>query len=116
MERGTLRWAVLSGLLVFSAPHAGDEASRLIDVRNLSCQQWLDQADDIRPMLVAWVHGYTRAGGGSWILDPSAAREFVATVHQRCKDMPQGSFRYQILEVSKQRQAEMKKEGATKKK
>jgi len=28
---------------------------------------------------------------------------------KRCKAMPQGSFRYQILEVSKQRKAEAKK-------
>ena len=115
MEQGTLRWAVLSGLLFFSTPQAAD-APRRIDVKSLSCQQWLEQADDIRPMLVAWVHGYTRAGGESWILDVASAREFVATVHARCKDMPQGSFRYQILEVSKQRQAEAKKEAAAKEK
>jgi len=30
--------------------------------------------------------------------------------------MPQGSFRYQIVEVSKQRQAEAKKEAEAKKK
>jgi len=108
MDQGTLRWAVLGGSLFFSAPQAADAPSR-IDVKSLSCQQWLEQADDIRPMLVAWVHGYTRAGGESWILDVASAREFVATVHARCKDMPQGSFRYQILEVSKQRQAEAKK-------
>ena len=116
MERGNLlHWAMLSGLLAVSAPRAGD-APRLVDVKNLSCQQWLDEPDDIRPMLVAWVHGYTRAGGESWILDPASAREFVAAVHQRCKDMPQGSFRYQILEVAKQRKAEAKKEAAAKKK
>lgn len=114
MERGTLRWAVLSGLLAFSAPHAGD-APRRIDLKSLSCQQWLDQPEDIRPMLVAWVHGYTRAGGENWILDTGLAREFVATVYERCKDMPQGSFRYQILEVSKQRQAAARKEAAEKK-
>ncbi|HTS81154.1 MAG TPA: HdeA/HdeB family chaperone [Myxococcaceae bacterium] len=115
MEQGTLRWVLLSGLLCFSTPRAAD-APRPIDVKSLSCQQWLEQPDDIRPMLVAWVHGYTRAGGESWILDAASAREFVATVHARCKDMPQGSFRYQILEVSKQRQAEAKKEAAAKKK
>ena len=115
MELRTLRRAVLSGVLSFTASHAGD-APRLIDLKNLSCQQWLEQPEDIRPMLVAWVHGYTRAGGENWLVDVATAREFVATVEARCKDMPQGSFRYQILEVSKQRQAEARKEAAAKKK
>ena len=108
MERRTLCWAVASALLFSSTPEAAD-GPKLIDVKSLSCQQWLEQADDTRPMLVAWVHGYTHAGGESWILDAASAREFVSTVHARCKDMPQGSFRYQILEVSKQRKAEAKK-------
>ena len=77
---------------------------------------WLDQPDDIRPMLVAWVHGYTHAGGENWLLDSGVAREFVGLVQRRCTDMPQGSFRYQILEVSKERQAAAKKEAAGKKK
>jgi len=116
MERRTLGWAVVTGaLLAASAPRAADQ-TRLIDVKGMSCQQWLDQPDDIRPMLVAWVHGYTHAAAESWVLDPAAAREFVATVDMRCKDMRQASFRYQILEVSKQRQAQLKKEAAAKKK
>ena len=108
------RWAVLGTLLALSAPKA-DEAKK-VDIKNLSCEAFLALPDDVRPLVVAWTHGYTRAGGESWILDVASAREFVATVHARCKDMPQGSFRYQILEVSKQRQAEAKKEAAAKEK
>ena len=60
-------------------------------------------------MLVAWVHGYTHAGGESWVVDPATAREFVASVETRCKATPKGSFRYQVLDTAKARQAQLKK-------
>ena len=95
-------------LLALSAPVAAGEAKR-IDIKNLSCESFMAQPDDLRPMLVAWVHGYTHAGGGNWILDPAAARTFVSSVEDLCKKAPNASFRYQVLETAKTRQSEAKK-------
>jgi len=106
--RGALRWALAAGALAVSLPARAD-APKPIDVKNLDCQGFLAQPDDVRPMLVAWVHGYTHAGGGNWVLDPAAARTFVTSVQGRCEKAPGASFRYQVLEVAKQRQAEQKK-------
>jgi hypothetical protein len=60
-------------------------------------------------MLVAWVHGYSHASGQSWLLDSARARTFVSSVQEKCEKAPQASFRYQVLEVAKERQAEQKK-------
>jgi len=95
-------------LLALTAPVAAEEAKR-IDIKNLSCESFLAQPDDIRPMLVAWVHGYTKAGGENWVLDPATARTFVSSVEDLCKKSPKASFRYQVLETAKRRQAEAKK-------
>jgi hypothetical protein len=95
-------------LLALSAPHAEGEPKH-VDVKNLSCESFLAQPDDMRPLLVAWCHGYTHAGGDNWILDPPAARAFVSSVEDLCKKSPKGSFRYQVLEAAKTRQAEAKK-------
>jgi hypothetical protein len=103
---GSLIVALL--LLLLSAPALAQDAKR-VDVKNLSCEAFLAQPDDIRPMLVAWVHGYTHAGGGNWVVDPATARTFVASVETRCKAAPKASFRYQVLETAKERQAELKK-------
>ena len=108
MTRRGLRWSVVVTLLAFSAPVAAEEAKR-VDIKNLSCVSFLAQADDIRPMLVAWVHGYTLAGGENWILDPPAARSFVSSVEDLCRKAPLASFRYQVMATAKTRQAEAKK-------
>jgi len=99
MTGRSIRWAVVGTMLALSAPVRAEE--KPIDVKNLSCEQFLAQPDDIRPMLVAWVHGYTRAGGESWVTNISSAREFVASVTRRCQENPVGSFRYQVMEVAK---------------
>lgn len=107
-HQGPGRSLIVVLLLLLSAPALAQDAKR-IDVKNLSCEAFLAQADDIRPMLVAWVHGYSHAGGGNWVVDPATARAFVASVETRCKASPKASFRYQVLETSKERQAELKK-------
>ena len=43
-------------LLLLSAPSFAQDAKR-IDIKNLNCEAFLAEPDDIRPMLVAWVHG-----------------------------------------------------------
>ncbi len=100
--------SVVVALLLLSAPALAADAKK-VDIKNLSCEAFLAEPDDIRPMLVAWVHGYTHAGGENWVVDPATARAFVASVEDRCKAAPKASFRYQVLEVAKQRQAELKK-------
>lgn len=107
-RRGVLRCSMVAALLALSAPVAAEETRR-VDVKNLSCESFLAQPDDMRPMLVAWVHGYTHAGGENWILDPAAARTFVSSVEDLCKKAPKASFRYQVLQTAKTRQAEAKK-------
>ena len=106
--RGLEGCSLIVALLLLSAPALAPDAKR-VDVKNLSCEDFLAQPDDIRPMLVAWVHGYSHAGGENWVVDPATARAFVASVETRCKASPKGSFRYQVLETAKERQAQLKK-------
>ncbi len=114
-RRGALRWAVVGSLVALSAPRAAEEPKR-IDIKNLSCEAFLAQPEDIRPMLVAWVHGYSHASGENWVLDPAMARTFVTSVQERCTKAPKASFRYQVLETAKERQAEAKKAAKAEKK
>ncbi len=100
--------SLIVALFLLSAPALAQDAKQ-VDVKNLSCEAFLAQPDDIRPMLVAWVHGYTHAGGENWVVDPATARTFVASVETRCKAAPKASFRYQVLETAKERQAQLKK-------
>lgn len=100
--------SVIVALLLLSVPALAADTQQ-VDVKNLSCETFLAEPDDIRPMLVAWVHGYTHAGGENWVVDPATARAFVASVEDRCKASPKASFRYQVLETAKARQAALKK-------
>ena len=103
----------LSVVVAFLAADTKPVDSKPVDIKNLSCETFLAEPDDVRPMLVAWVHGYTHAGGGNWVVDAATARAFVTSVEDKCKAAPKASFRYQVLETAKQRQAAAK--SATKK-
>jgi hypothetical protein len=110
MNARNLHWAVMGGLLVLSTPLSAAEPDHRVDVKNLSCKDFVALPDDIRPMLVAWVYGYSRAGGESnWLLDSAKARSFVTSVQEACEKAPQASFRYKVLDAAKARQAEAKK-------
>jgi HdeA/HdeB family len=110
MNARGVRCAMISGLLALSAPLGAAEPEHRVDVKNLNCKDFLALPDDIRPMLVAWVFGYSRAGGESnWLLDSAKARSFVSSVQDACEKAPQASFRYKVLEAAKARQAEGKK-------
>src|SRR5262245_29641566 len=105
-RRGALRWAAVGCLLAVSAPRAEEAAKpKVVDIRNLSCADYLDQPADVRPMIVAWVHGFTRAGGGNWVFEVGAGRTFVASVDERCTKAPNASFRLQVTETARERQA-----------
>jgi hypothetical protein len=107
-RRGVLRWAVLGTLLALSAPRAEDQPKR-VDIKNLSCEDFLALPDDVRPIVVAWVHGYTRAGGENWVFQAGDGKAFIGSVEDKCKKAPKASFRYQVLETAKERQAAAKK-------
>lgn len=107
-RRGVLRWAVLGTLLALSAPRAEDQPKR-VDLKNLSCEDFLALPDDVRPVVVAWVHGYTRAGGENWVFQAGDGKAFIGSVEDKCKKAPKASFRYQVLETAKERQAAAKK-------
>jgi HdeA/HdeB family len=110
MNARNLPWAMMGGLLVLSTPLAAVEPDHRVDVKNLTCKDFVALPDDIRPMLVAWVYGYSRAGGESnWLLDSAKARSFVTSVQEACEKAPQASFRYKVLDAAKARQAEPKK-------
>jgi len=98
-----LRWALLGTVLAVSAAVA--EEPKRIDVKNLSCKDWLALPDDVRPLVVAWVHGYTRAGGENWVFEAGSGREFIASVQAKCERHPEASFRYQVMQTAKERQA-----------
>ena len=113
MMRRDALGSVVTGFLLLSTPVlAADtkpvDSSKPVDIKNLSCETFLAEPDDVRPMLVAWVHGYTHAGGANWVVDAATARAFVASVEDKCKAAPKASFRYQVLETAKQRQAALK--------
>ena len=109
MTRGRiLRWAALGSLLALSAPRAEDQPKR-VDIKHLNCEDFLALPDDVRPAVVAWVHGYTRAGGENWVFQAGEGKAFIGSVEDKCKKSPKASFRYQVLETAKERQAAAKK-------
>ena len=59
-RRGVLRLAVAGCLLAVSAPRAEDQPKR-VDIKNMSCETFLAQPDEVRPVIVACTA--TRAGG-----------------------------------------------------
>jgi hypothetical protein len=67
-RRAVLRMAMAGCLLAVSAPRAED-APKKVDIKNLNCESFLALPDDVRPVVVAWVHGYTRAGGENWVFE-----------------------------------------------
>jgi hypothetical protein len=94
-------------LLAVSAPRAEDQP-KTVDIRNLSCGDFMALPDDVRPVVAAWVHGYTRAGGESWVYTVGDGRAFVASLQDKCTQAPNASFRYKVLETAKERQAARK--------
>ena len=106
---GVLGWAVVGSLLAFSSARAEDEPKpKRVDIKNMSCETYLAQPEEVRPAIVAWVHGYTRAGGENWVYEVGAGKAFVASVEEKCTKSPKASFRYQVLETAKERQAAKK--------
>jgi hypothetical protein len=106
-RREALRWAALGCLLALSAPRAEDQPKK-VDIKNMNCETYLAQPEEVRPAIVAWVHGYTRAGGENWVYEVGAGKAFVASVEEKCTKAPKASFRYQVLETAKERQAAKK--------
>jgi HdeA/HdeB family len=106
-RRGILRWTVVGCLLALSAPRAEDQPKK-VDIKNLSCQDFMALPDDVRPVVVAWVHGYTRAGGENWVFQAGEGKAFVDSVEEKCTKAPRASFRYQVTETAKERQAARK--------
>ena len=107
IRRGVLRWAVVGCLLTVAAARAEDQPKKL-DIRNLSCEEFLALPDDVRPMVVAWVHGFTRAGGANWVFQAGQGKAFVASVEGKCTKAPKASFRWQVTETAKEAQAAAK--------
>ena len=105
--RGALRWAVVGCLLALSAPRAEDQPKK-VDIRNLSCEDFMALPDEVRPVVAAWVHGYTRAGGESWVYTVGDGKAFLASLQDKCTKAPQASFRYQVTATAKERQAARK--------
>ena len=108
IRRGVLRWAVVGCLLTVASARAEDQPKK-VDIKNLNCEDFLALPDDVRPVVVAWVHGYTRAGGENWGFQAGEGKAFIASVQDKCTKAPKASFRYQVLETAKERQAAAKK-------
>ena len=106
-RRQVLRWAVVGCLVTFASARAEDQPKKL-DIKNLSCEDFLALPDDVRPMVVAWTHGFTRAGGENWVFQAGDGKAFVASVQDKCTKSPKASFRYQVLQTAKERQAAAK--------
>ena len=101
---GVVRWAVLAGVLAFASARAEDQPKK-VNIQHLSCEEFMALGDDVRPMVVAWTHGFTRAGGENWIFQAGEGKAFVASVEDKCKAAPKASFRYQVTLTARERQA-----------
>ena len=108
IPRGVLRLAVVGCLVTFASARAEDQPKK-IDIRNMSCEDFLGLPDDVRPMVVAWVHGYTRAGGENWVFQAGQGKAFIALVEDKCTKAPKSSFRWQVTETAREAQAAAKK-------
>jgi len=106
-RRQVLRWAVVGCLFTCGSAWAEDQPKK-IDIRNMSCEDFLGLPDDVRPMVVAWVHGFTRAGGGNWVFQAGQGKAFVAAVEDKCTKAPKSSFRWQVTETAREAQAAAK--------
>lgn len=106
-RRQVLRWAVVGCFVTFASARAEDQPKKL-DIKNLSCEDFLALPDDVRPIVVAWTHGFTRAGGENWVFQAGEGKAFVASVQDKCTKSPKASFRYQVLQTAKERQAAAK--------
>ena len=107
IRRGVLRWTVMGCLLAMGTARAEDQPKK-VDIRNMTCEAFLAQPEEVRPMIVAWVHGYTRAAGGNWVFQVGEGKAFVAAVEEKCTKAPKSSFRWQVTETAKERQAARK--------
>jgi len=107
ISRGVLRWTLVGCLLTIATARAEDQPKK-IDIRNMSCEDFLALADDVRPMVVAWVHGFTRAGGGNWVFQAGQGKAFVASVEDKCTKAPKSSFRWQVTQTAREAQAATK--------
>jgi hypothetical protein len=90
---------VVFACLLLSAPVPAPADPKPVDIKNLSRETFLAEPDDVRPMLVAWVHGYTHAGGANWVVDAATARAFWPRWRTSARP-PKASFRYQVLETA----------------
>ena len=104
IPRGVLRLAVVGCLVTFASARAEDQPKK-IDIRNMSCEDFLGLPDDVRPMVVAWVHGYTRAGGENWVFQAGQGKAFIALVEDKCTKAPKSSFRWQVTQTAREAQA-----------
>jgi len=107
IRRRVLRWTLVGCLLTVATARAEDQPKK-IDIRNMSCEDFLGLPDDVRPMVVAWVHGFTRAGGANWVFQAGQGKAFVAAVEGKCTKAPKSSFRWQVTETAKEAQAARK--------
>jgi len=101
-------------LALLAAPHSspGETApqEQPISVKSLTCQQYANLPDDVRPLVAGWVRGfyYRESWRDSWLLDVDRARTAFKALDQACKQSPAASFRYKLGEVVKQIEAAKK--------
>ena len=78
-----------------------------ISVKNLTCRQYANLPDDVRPLVAGWVRGfyYRESWRDSWLLDVDRARAAFTALNEACKRSPGASFRYKLGEVAKQIEA-----------
>src|SRR4029078_12032868 len=108
IRRAVLRWAVVGWHLSVSAGRAEDQPKRL-DIKNLNSEAFLALPHHGRAGVVAWVHGYTRAGGENWVFQSGEGKAFIGSVEDKCKKAPKACCRSQVREPAKERQAAAKK-------
>jgi HdeA/HdeB family len=101
------RWWIAVALLALPMAARADEAkAKPVDVKRISCKDFRALPDDIRPIVAAWVHGYSRqTSSNAWILDPARVKSFLTELDAACDSAPAANFSYKVLELTKARKA-----------
>jgi hypothetical protein len=109
--RNGRRWWVAVALLALPVAARADEAkAKPVDVKQMSCKDFRALPDDIRPIVAAWVHGYSHVSSSSaWLLDSARVKGFLTDLDAGCDAAPAASFRYKVLEIAKSRKAAAEK-------
>jgi hypothetical protein len=106
MRNGRRWWLAVALLALPLAARADEAKAKPVDVKRMNCKDFRALPDDIRPIVAAWVHGYSRqTSSEAWFLDQTKVKSFLTELDAACDAAPAASFSYKVLELAKARKA-----------